>query len=172
MGRHRRSRRPSGLAAWLRRFSSHPSTDPAPPAPARPATEQLSLLTQTGTFNVPPDLAASTTPLPRATTPARPATPPNPPAAPELRVVGGRDTVESARDVMLCYPDGSRIPVGWSVTDPGGYGRHRRYIADVPPSAHLATGMVIRAGSVMVPVKVASPPTGPDADDWYLGGAR
>lgn len=86
---------------------------------------------------------------------------------PPLRLVPGRAEralVDSGAGVRLCYPDGRIVPIDWSFA--GQIGRHRRrYVADVPPEARLSTGMLIRAGAVVVPVALD-----PVTDDWIIGG--
>jgi hypothetical protein len=173
VGRHRRRpHRAAGIRAVLRRIA-HPE-DP----PTQHADVQLSLLTDTSPLRVPEHLTTPPPPAPPAPRHQRPE-PPNPPARPDLVVVrdddGGPATVNvpTGEDVVLCYPDGRRIPVDWHA-DAAGASR-RRYVADVPAAATLDTGMVIQAGPLMVPVRLLDDPPrqpAPTWDDWYVGGGR
>lgn len=44
--------------------------------------------------------------------------------------------------VTLNYPDGTRLPVGYRYG--GRVGRWESWVAEVPPSARLVNGMVVR----------------------------
>ena len=144
MPRHRAPRQP--LLARFRR--------PAPPDTSRPAEAPTS---SAGPPEPPPPAPAgtATTPVLRSASGFR---------AERVRTV--RVDVESAESVRLCYPDGQVVPVAWAL-DSVHSGRRRRYVADVPESARVVDGMLIRAGSMIVPVRLD-----PDADDWVRGGAR
>jgi len=94
------------------------------------------------------------------------------PDRPILRVVRGGPQVQirSLREVRLCYPNGTELPVHWRLSE-GGTGRAARWFigADVPAGTPVETGMMIRAATRVLPLTLDAEPT---ADDWVRGGAR
>jgi len=150
-----------------------PSTEQDP----RPRGEQEAhpLLTHRAPTEKEEDQEPTTRALLRVLPESKPSTeitaPITPQGRPTLRVIRGGPQVQirSLREVRLCYPNGTELPVHWRLDEGAGPGARWFIGADLPAGTRVQTGMTIRAATQVLPVALDVEPT---VEDWIRGGAR
>lgn len=92
-----------------------------------------------------------------------------PPQRPALRIIRGGPQVHirTLRDVRLCYPNGTELPVQWRLDEGDGTDPRWYLGAALPAGTRVETGMTIRARTQVLPLALDGDPT---AEDWVHGG--